>query len=156
MKTEPITSSGQMTFLRRRYPLRLRLAKGVIGAVPLADLTFLVLMFIILNSWIVLRPGVFLELPDSHFVSGAHMGASVVTMSREGLIFFNDERISLDELPQRLTASVRRASDSVLVIEADRRITHEKLIRVYTIAKSAGFEEVLLATRLTNRPAMTP
>ncbi len=156
MNPEPVTCSEHMTFLRRRYPLRLRLARGVIGAVPLADLVFLALMFMILNSWVVLKPGVQLQLPEAKFVSGARMGASVVALSREGLIFFNDERTSLDELSQRLTRVARKQTDSVLVIEADRRVTHEVLIRIYDMAQTAGFQEVLLATRVAETPAPTP
>lgn len=156
MKTEPITSSGQVTFLRRRYPLRLRLARGVIGAVPLADMTFLVLMFIIMNSWIVLKPGVPLQLPEADFTSGARMGSDVVSLSRQGLIFFNDERTTLTELAERMAASVRGDTGSVLVVEADRRITHETLIRVYNMAKDAGFHEVLVATRVADAPDMAP
>jgi len=156
MKTVPITASGQMTFMRRRYPVRLRLARGVIGAVPLADLTFLMILFIIMNSWIVLKPGVFLQLPEADFIAGAQMGASVITLSREGLIFFNDERATLEQLPQRLAETARRQAEPVLVIEADRRVTHEVLIRVYNIAKKAGFNEVLLATRMPDAPETMP
>lgn len=152
----PITASGQLTFMRRRYPLRLRLARGLIGAVPLADLTFLVLMFLIMNSWFILKPGVFLQLPEADFVSGAHMGSSVVTLSREGLIFFNDERTTLEHLPQRLLESSRRKTDSLLVIEADSRITHGVLMRVYTIAKRAGYNEVVLATKMMETPTPSP
>jgi len=150
VKVEPITTSGQVTFLRRRFPLRLRLARGVIGAVPLVDLAFLVLLFILLNSWIVLKPGVTLDLPEADFIGGAHMGASVVTLSREGLIFFNDERTSFDDLAERMRAVTRGETEPVLVIEADRRIMHETLIRVYNIATQAGYDEVLLATRIAD------
>lgn len=156
MKPETLNCSEHMTFLRRRYPLRLRLARGVIGAAPLADLTVLVLMFIILNSWIVLKPGVQLELPEAGFVSGARMGASVVTLSREGLIFFNDERASLEELSKQLARELRYQADPVLVIEADRRISHEQLIRIYDLAKTAGYKEVFLATRVAGAPASAP
>ncbi len=156
MKTESITASGQMTFLRRRYPLRLRLAKGIVGAVPLADIVLLVILFLIMGSWIVLKPGVFLQLPEADFVAGVHAGANVVTLSREGLVFFNDERTTLDQLRQQLVRAVHGQAEPVLVIEADRRITHEQLIRVYDMAKAAGYDEVLLATRVAASPGASP
>ncbi len=147
MQVESFTTSGHATFLRRRYVTRLKYARGVIGAAPLMDIVLLVLLYIILHSGVVLRPGMSLELPAADFTQGAPLGATIVTVTSENLIFFDDRRASLDQLTQWMS-DVRRTRDtSTLVIQADRRAPHDTLLRIYAKASSAGFDEVILATQ---------
>lgn len=150
MKETAPQTTGRITYIRRRYPSRLRLVKGVLGIAPLADMVLLVLMFVILNSWIVLRPGVALHLPSAPFTDGARMASPVITLSAEGLMFFDDERTTFMRLPGQLADSVQQQTEPTLVIQADRRVSHESLVRVYTLATEAGFEEVVLATELAD------
>ncbi len=153
MKTpasDPHSLSGHVMFLRRRYPLRLRLARGVIGAVPLADLVLLVILFIILNSWIILRPGITLELPQAEFGDGVRVGRAVVALERGGLVFFDDERVEIEDLPRHFRRAIASGDEQTLVIQADRRIPHQRLVEVYDAAQSAGFLEVLLATDVSD------
>ncbi len=138
----------QLSFLRRRYRTRLRYAKGVISAVPLADLVLIILMFLIMNSWYVLKPAVYVNLPEAPFVSGVRAGAMVVTISREGLVFFNDERTTLEGLRRGFARGVDDWPDAPVIIQADQRVDHGAIVRIYNMAMEAGVGEVAIATRV--------
>lgn len=147
MSDAPSIDPDAVFFLKRRYNLRLRLARGVIGAVPLADWVLLLLMFMVLHSWVILRPAVPLMLPSGPAVDGVGMHADVLTMTREGLIFFDDTRLTPGQLADQLIERARRNPDAVLLIQADRRVTHDDLMQVYHMAGAAGYQSVFLATQ---------
>lgn len=146
--SESITESGHCSFLHRRYPSRFKLARGIIGPVPLADLVLLLLLFVISHSWIVMRPGIRMELPQVEFMDGARRGASLVTVTAGDLIFFGDRRTTLAGLSDQLQQARAQAEGAALLIQADRRSRHELVMQIYAIASSAGFDEVILATEL--------
>ncbi len=148
MQVESFTVSGHAAFLRRRYVTRLKYARGVIGAVPLLDIVLLVLLYILLHSGLVLRPGMSLQLPTAEFIQGAPLGATLITVTSENLVFFDDRRVSMDQLPQSMNDARRVRETSTLFIQADRRAPHDTLLRIYAKASNAGFDEVVLATQL--------
>ncbi len=146
---ESITVSGHCSFLQRRYPSRFKLARGIIGPVPLADLVLLLILFVVAHSWIVMRPGIRMELPEVEFLDGARRGASLVTVTAGNLIFFGDQRTSLAGLGDQLRrARAVAGEDAALLIQADRGTMHELVMQIYAVAATAGFEEVILATQL--------
>lgn len=136
-----------ISFLHRRYTTRYKHKSGLIHMAALADVTLLILLFVILQSWVVLKPGLSLELPEAPFEGGAPLDSMVLILSQEGLIFFNDERTTLDALPGLFAQALRTGSSTTLVLEADRRIAHGTVIRLYALAQDAGFKQILLATR---------
>lgn len=143
---EPIYD--RISFLERRYPHRHHSVRHIIGAVPLADVALILLSFMILNSWHVLRPALSIELPVSPFVAGIAPGAHVVTVSSEGLMFFDDARTTMGGLESGLARVVRDDPEAPLVILADHRVSHGVVVDIYTKAIEAGIREVALATRL--------
>lgn len=126
--------------------------RGVLGVAPWVDFALLVCLLIIYHSAVVLRPGIRLELPPAPFLDGVRADALVVTIPQEGIYFFKDERLSLDGLRVALERAAREGSDIRLILEADQRITHGTLAAVYTAAQTAGFRDIVLATRLETRP----
>jgi biopolymer transport protein ExbD len=144
-----------------KFKRHLEIVKGRIDAVPLVNVTLLVLMFFLLGSAFVLQPGVnveMLNLPLSTLNVGAPaQGALMVTVTRDDLIFFNDERTDLAKLKASLEKSTQRFPGIRLVVKADQRVSYERLVQILDLVKAAGIQYVLLATRpLLNEPATPP
>ena len=137
--------SIQMQFrsVRRRFKGRYRRAVGPIEVTALLNVVVLAGMFLFASARFVLQPGVRVRLPAAPFADGAPYGARVLTLSQEGLMFFNDELIAMD----RLGAALADADDSPLLIEADEGTAYGTLMEVYSLATKAGIREVVLATR---------
>jgi biopolymer transport protein ExbD len=154
-QTNP-TTMDVMFFLRRRYRPRQRLFMGPIDVAPLANVVLLFMLFFIIQSPFVVQPGITVNLPLSSFASGVPYGAMVVTVSQEGLVFFNDERTTLEGLGAVFAQAVFDHPDSSLVIEADGRVQHSVLVRIYNMAAVAGIKNVVLATRISSPGKSTP
>ncbi|MFH0880287.1 MAG: biopolymer transporter ExbD, partial [Lentisphaerota bacterium] len=85
---------------------------------------------------------------ESPFYSGVPYEAMVVTISQEGMIFFNDERTALKGLAQAFAQAAHDHPEATLVIEADGRVLHSTLAEIYNMAMGAGIRKVALATRV--------
>ncbi len=156
MPTSEALNYRNIGFFRRHYRPRNRLASSPLDAAPLANVILLVFLFFIVNSSFVLQPGIVVNLPDTSFTSGVPFGSMVVTISQEGMVFFNDERTTLEGLAQAFSQAAHSKPDSALIIEADGRVRHERLVRIYNMAMQAGIRRVALATRVTTVAPQAP
>ncbi|MGD9612547.1 MAG: ExbD/TolR family protein [Kiritimatiellia bacterium] len=139
----------QMQFrsVRRRFRGRFRRAVGPIEVTALLNVVVLVGLFHFASSRFVLQPGVRVRLPEAPFTDGAPYGARVLTLAQSGLMFFNDERMTLATLEPALARAGRAAADAPLLIEADEGTPYGTLMAVYALAAEAGLRDVVLATR---------
>ena len=139
----------QMQFrsVRRRFRGRYRRAVGPIEVTALLNVVVLVGLFHYASSRFVLQPGVRVRLPEAPFVDGAPYGARVLTLAQGGLMFFNDERMTLATLGPALARAGHVAAEAPLLIEADEGTPYGTLMEVYALAAEAGIREVVLATR---------
>ena len=138
--------------LRRFRATKPAHVQWILEAAPWINAVLLFFLFFIVNSGFVLQPGISVDLPSAPMVGGASYGSPVVTVSQEGLIFFNDERTTMDGLSTLFTAMPEDQKSASLVIEADGKVSHERLVQIYTMALKAGVKRVVLATRIAPYP----
>jgi biopolymer transport protein ExbD len=119
-------------------------------------IVFLLLIFLVLSSPLVLQPGIGLvDLPASSSPAAASFQGLVVTVTRDNLLFFNNQPTSLDALRKALQTAAQQSHNQELIIKADRQVPHGTVIQIMSIALEAGVSAVNLATRpeLAGRPA---
>lgn len=132
-------------------------AKGPVDPSPMVDVVFLLLIFLVLSSPLVLQPGIgILDLPASNTPPAASFQGLVVTVTRENVMFFNNQLTTLDNLRTSLRAAVRQSSRCELIIKADRQVPHGTIIQVMSAAIESGITAVNLATRSEISPLPKP
>jgi len=132
---------------QRRFNPNVRLVRGWVFGVPMLNVGLLLLMFYWRHADFVIQPGIVLDLPVAPFVAGAPYGTMIVTLTQEGLVFFNDERMTLSGLGGALARLKSGDRAKTLVIEADGQVPYRTLVEVYNKALAAGLSRVALATR---------
>jgi biopolymer transport protein ExbD len=147
MKHSDIAHYRQLNSLRRRFMSRSRRFPPALEPAAMVDVVLLILMFFMISSSYVTRPGVEISLPRLDQSNGLQMNALVVTLTRNQLVFFNDQRIELNQLPQALLRARAEHPDVPLVIEADEQVTVEIQMQVVRHATQAGIDKINLATR---------
>jgi biopolymer transport protein ExbD len=124
-----------------------RIVEGRIDPAPMVDIVFLLLIFIILSSPFVLQTGQMVDLVKDPSPTAFTFQTLVVTVSRDNLLFFNGQPITLDGLRQTLAREARQDRKAELIIKADRQVTYEMVIKITGIAFEAGISQVNYATR---------
>jgi biopolymer transport protein ExbD len=152
MKHSDIAHYRHLTALKRHFTARSRRFPPVVEPAAMVDVVLLVLLFFVSSSSYVTRPGVRINLPETLHAEGLSMNAAVVTLTQQGVVFFNDRRIPLDDLRTAFEQFNFEHPDTLLVIEADVQVSHGLFMQVHQKAVSAGIRDIAGATR---KPATT-
>lgn len=157
----PQASRELVSGLRTRFVPRARLGQGVITMAPWLDLVLIIVFFLLLRERYLIEPGVVMELPTAPVRGGAPAGMVAMVLSlesgqpgvREEIVVFNDQRYraaneaQMALLEKELRRQTAGGGTGVLLLEADARVTHGTLVRLYAIAREAGLREVNVAAR---------
>lgn len=135
----------------RRFKAKRHFARGYSFAAVMLNAALLALGFYVLNSRFVLQPGIELELPAAPFADGVpFLQSTIVTLSRDGSVFCDDERTSVEGLSKTFARAVRANPNCTLLIEADKRVQYGRLVDVYNQAQAAGIRKIMMATRVSS------
>lgn len=94
-----------------------------------------------------------MELPDDAGFAGSPNSSVVVGLNLNGQIFYQHQRTLEPELQEKLTLAAERSTSPVtMVLQADKRVPYEMIMRLCQIARKAGIAEVTLA----HRPPLHP
>jgi biopolymer transport protein ExbD len=143
----------EQIFFSRAYSASRRYAAGPFSPAAFLDLTLIILLFLatIHFSDLVVRPGINLDLPSAEFSGGRSFSSYntiLITLSREGMIFFNDELTTMEGLASSIAQAGHRADDTGLLIQADSSIDYGTIIRIFNMGVEAGLRDVTLATSI--------
>ncbi|MBL7076312.1 MAG: biopolymer transporter ExbD [Kiritimatiellae bacterium] len=147
--------------LRTRYAPKSRLGHGMVSIAPWLDFVLLLLMFGLINSSLVLQPGVVVSLPDAPFSQGTGMGLVAVVLAVDdadigqpaAIVFFDDERFmvgnadQMQGFAQALSERMEDHPDAPLVLQADKDIPQGTIVEIIDIASGVGVQKVNVAVR---------
>lgn len=131
-----------------RFQRQARIFRGQLDVAPYAGVLFLLVLFLLLHSSLVFRPGVRIELPQADEVPGPDRPALLLAVDANGQVYFENQIVQERQLQARLNTAVRQARHPmILVLQADGRVSQNQLVRLGEMARAAGIQEVWLATR---------
>jgi biopolymer transport protein ExbD len=144
---KPFDPHKKSKALRRFKPTRK--PAGVFSiAIAFCDSSLLALAFFLAASPFVMQPGINITLPAASFTGGARFDSMVLSITRGGGFYFNDERLSVARLPAALKAAVEERPGFPLIIEADEQVSHGTIVKAWDAARFAGVRQVSIATRI--------
>lgn len=130
-----------------KFPRRAQLLRGRQDAAPYASVFFLLVLFVLLGS-LVYTPGVLvpLDLPVGGDLPGTDKPTVAVAIDANGQLYYENALIGEADLKSRLRKAAANAPQLTIVVQADKAVRYERLIRLTLVAREAGIHEVLLAT----------
>ncbi|MGH7565151.1 MAG: ExbD/TolR family protein [Gemmatimonadota bacterium] len=128
-----------------------RRRKALINVTSLIDVVFLLLIFFVVTSTFLERPGIDLTLPEA---GTGETEVSVVTVRivADGQVFVGPEAVPLESLAGVLEARLRAEETTDVTLEADRSVPHGRVVAAMDAARRAGARGLVVATR----PETTP
>jgi biopolymer transport protein ExbD len=123
-----------------------RRRKALINVTSLIDVVFLLLIFFVVTSTFLERPGIDLSLPEAGS-SASEVAEVSVRIAADGGLYVDASPVSPEELAQVLEARLREAGTTEVTLEADRRVPHGRVVAAMDAARKAGATGLVVATR---------
>ena len=118
-----------------------------INVTPLVDV-MLVLLVIFMVTAPIIQQGVQVNLPQAR--SSAIEGSEehlVVTISKNGKVYLNDNAMSVAELGAKLRAIKKLQADKQVYLRADQDVRYGLVMKTIAEIKQAGIEKLGMVTR---------
>jgi len=129
-----------------KFPRRAKLFRNPFDMTAYAAVFFLMVIFLVLGAQRY-TPGVKIELPVAADLPGTDKPTVTVALDESGRYYFQNQLIEEAALRVQFTNAVASSAEALtLVIEADKAVRQENLIRLTLLARDAGIREALLAT----------
>jgi biopolymer transport protein TolR len=131
-------------------PRRARKLVSDINIVPFTDVLLVLLVIFMVTTPLIVQGQIQVKLPKASATSPATVRPLVVTLNAQGRVFLVDQEVSLQDLQSLLAPLLKERADKQVIINADRSVTHGRVVSVMDIAKQAGAERLAIATEAGN------
>ena len=131
-----------------RFPRHVQPLRSQLDVAPFASVFFLLVMFMMLAS-LVYTPGARLELqlPRAEGLPGTDKPTVSVAMDADGRLYYENQWLEEGALGRRLQEAARKSPTPLtLIVQADKTVSYDRLMRLTMLAREAGILEVWLAT----------
>jgi biopolymer transport protein TolR len=117
-----------------------------INVTPLVDV-MLVLLIIFMVTAPMLQTGIDVELPETKNVKEVNPKETIViSISREGSIYYGSDAINFSSIPERLKNDTRNTKESIF-LRSDKDVKWNSIVSVIDVIRGAGFTEIKLVTK---------
>ncbi|MCX7667582.1 MAG: biopolymer transporter ExbD, partial [Atribacterota bacterium] len=107
----------------------------------------LVIFFVVTTTFISVETGARVNLPSANFSKIEEAKTITITVTENNMVYVDGGLTDWNELPKVLVASLRKNPESMVVIEADKKVLHGNVVKVMDIARRAGAERMAIATQ---------
>ena len=131
-----------------KFPRSHKILHARLDIAPFAGVFFLLLIFVALGRNLVFVPGVPIRLPSAVDLSGTANPTVAVAVDADGQFYFDNQITTEENLRRQLGNEVRQSREPLtLVVQADRRVSHDTIVHLGLLARDVGIKDALLATR---------
>ena len=130
--------------LQRKGNLR----KARIEIIPMIDTIFFLLVFFMISTLSMARfTGVQVNLPKAASGSQPPTETVVISLTKEGRLFFNKNPVLEESLHQSLRAELVKNPELLVVINADDGVQHGKVVEILDQAHQTGASKLSIAVK---------
>ncbi|OUS32288.1 biopolymer transporter ExbD [Gammaproteobacteria bacterium 45_16_T64] len=133
--------------MRKLFPRIHQEEESNIDITPMLDVVFIMLIFFIVTASFVKESGIDVNRPQASTATTKERANILIAISANDEIWIDKRRIdarSIRAVIERLHAQNPQGS---VVIQADRKSTNDKLVKVMDAARKAGVYNIAIATR---------
>lgn len=109
-----------------------------INVTPLVDVVLVLLVIMMVSAQYIVSQSLKVDLPKTASSDDSAASPAVVSITADGALHFNERPVRDDELTARLRAAYEANHDLALVVNADQRAQHGRVVHVIDVAKEVG------------------
>jgi len=115
--------------------------------VPLIDMFFLLLVFFIFGVFsMTMQQGIIVDLPSAASAASTKDDTITISLTADGSLSLNAEPLAIEALAPALRQEHVHLPNPLVVINADRQVTHGRVISVLDTVRQAGLQRVSFQT----------
>jgi biopolymer transport protein TolR len=126
--------------MARRYSPQSRLSSEI-NVTPMADI-MLVLLIIFMITTPLLQPDISVNLPKAKNPLDAREGPIVLSMNREGRIYFGKTPVTEQEMIEAVSEGLAAEAGRTIYLKADQALAYGKVIRVVNQCRHLGVQNI--------------
>lgn len=131
-----------------KFKRKAKIEKGKLDITPLVDVVLQLLIFFMLSSSFVMQSGIKIDLPNAAQKEQKEEKTSItISITKESLLFLNETKMLLPEIKNEFTKSIKENPKLQLIIRADAKVTHGKVVEIMDAAKQSGIHKISIATQ---------
>lgn len=120
----------------------------MLSIVPLIDTIFFLMLFFAVTYDFDLASGVHIDMPEVTQKSAEDETDKItLIMNKAGEIYLGGEKIDQKALDKKLQSLVKEKGTLSVVLQADKDVSHGKVVQIMDIAKNSGINSVIIAAR---------
>lgn len=114
-----------------------------INVIPLVDVMLVLFTIVLTTSTFIATGMISVSLPKASQAQAETLKRQLISIDRQGAIYFNSTKVALDELSVKIGDIDR---NTPLVVRADRDIALQLFVDVLDLLNSRGFKKVAIQT----------
>ena len=129
-----------------------RTERPLVMIIPMIDIMLFLLVFFMLGTVYQVQTNNFaVNLPQTSTEQKETRPAKVtLTITEHGELLYENEKITVLELPAKLKQTLAEDNDTIFLIYGDRSIKYERVVGVLELLKLNGAHHISIATELKN------
>lgn len=135
-----------------RLGARRRRPTAEISLTPLIDVVFILLIFFMLASSFMDWRSIDLKTAKLGGAGSASEGSMMLKLRKDGDVLVSGEPVSLADIGTRLKSLAGRKTKPSLVVEAEKGVPLQRVVRLVDMAVAEGLTDVTLADRGARKP----
>ena len=116
-----------------------------INITPLTDIFLVLLIIFMVTTAVTIESTAHVDLPNPLVTGQKQPLRTIVTYTAEHLIYLNDKQVTEPELAPQLRNVLQNSTDKVVVFQGDPKVVLDDMVRILSLAKSAGAESIAIA-----------
>lgn len=109
-----------------------------INVTPLVDVVLVLLIIFLITAPVLYQSAIKVQLPSAKSGEGAKKSPIEFTITKEGELLWNSEKLAWDQIPKKLKTLSGNITEESAVINADQAATHGTVVRLMDILRQSG------------------
>lgn len=115
---------------------------------PLIDIVFLLLIFFMVTSHFDVASGVRISLPKvAKRILNQEKNRITLVIDKSGNTYLEGKRMDMKALQEKMKKLVKEKGIFQVVLQADKDVSHGKVVQIMDLAKTAGAHSIIIAAR---------
>ncbi len=132
--------------MKRKYSRQPVLSE--INITPFTDVILVLLIIFMIATPLISQNSIEVKLPQASSKDQVEEPKQAyITISSEGIIYYENKILTTKELKQKMTALVGKSADTKVIVAADKACRFQEVVRVIDALKESGVKSLNIATK---------